>query len=491
MKKIFALILAAVMIFAFVAACTDDTPTVDPTPEVAEETPEPSPEPTPTPEDIDEGVVMPDLEEIDEDAVTISYSHWGSDSEHEVLLGTIARFNEEFPWITVEAIQIDRGEYETWINTMAAAGTLPDTGIMAEPQVIGWAQQGALLPIDINAIVEAVGDTPLPHLAFTHNGQALAYSVCNNIVALFYDVDKFEAAGVDTPPKTWADAWTWDEFLDAAKSLTLDSAGRDAHDAGFDRDNVAQYGFRQYNATWMLEAWARANGTAWFDAQGNVTIDNDAAVDAIQRMADLHLVHGVSPQFGTNEGYISTWLVEDTAMAVNGTWSFGVWLGGARRDHGLNFNVGVLPQMDGQGTIATAGPNVLFATTEHPVAASIWLAWYAQPENAWDTVESGIWMPIFSQWYHDEALMRRWSDNDYPGRQDGHDNFPPFEDYRSAVIEASLSPVVQSAAWYTIPNMDVFLDVLGTVLAPVWDGSQTAAEAIAGGLDALIAANAG
>jgi len=474
------------MIAGIVACAAEETP-ADPPEDVVEATPEPTPEPEEPP-----AIVMPDLEEVeDEEAVTISYAHWGSDSEHEVLLATIERFQDEFPWITVEAIQIDRGEYETWMNTMAAAGTLPDTAIMAEPQVIGWAERGALLAIDVNAIEEAVGDTPLPHLAFTHNGQALAYSVCNNIVALFYDVDKFEEAGIDTPPKSWDTAWTWEEFLDAAKSLTLDSAGRDAHDAGFDSSNVVQYGFRQYNATWMLEAWARANGTSWFDANGNVIIDNDAAVDAIQRMADLHLVHGVSPQFGTNEGYISTWLVEDTAMAVNGTWSFGVWLGGARRDHGLNFNVGVLPRMDGQGTIATAGPNVLFATTEHPVAASIWLAWYAQPENAWNTVETGIWMPIFSAWYHDEALMRRWADNDYPGRAAGNDNFPPFDDYRSAVIEASLSPVVQSAAWYTIPNMDVFLDVLGTVLAPVWDGSQSAEEAIEGGMDALRAANAG
>jgi multiple sugar transport system substrate-binding protein len=430
--------------------------------------------------------VVPDVTEGEE--VVIKYAMWGDDAEVAELKATIERFNREFPWITVEIVQIDRGEYETWMNTMAASGTLPDTAIMAEPMVIPWAQRGALLPIDVDAIVQAVGDTPLPHLSFQQDGKPLAYSVCNNIVSLFYNEDMFAAAGVDVPPKTWQTAWTWDEFIDVAKTLTLDSAGRNAHDAGFDRNNIAQYGFRHDNATWMLEAWAHANGASWFDGPSNVTIDSAASVEAIQMLADLHLVHGVSPQFGTNEGTIDAWLVQDTAMVVNGTWSFGVWLGGAREEHGLNFNVGVLPRMNGQGTVATAGVNVLMSDTRNPEAGSIWLAWYAQPENAWGLVESGIWMPIFSQWYSDESLMRRWADNDFPGR--GSKNFPPFEDYRAAVIEASLSPVVHSAAWYTVGNMDVFLDVLGTVLAPVWDGSQTVQEAISGGMGALRSANA-
>jgi len=483
-KGVFVLVIALIMLAGLVACGNGGGETVAPPPDAP---PEQSPSPSPSAPPAVPGDA-PDPDAGDQEAVTITYAMWGDDAEVATLEATIAVFNEEFPWITVDIIQVDRGEYEVWMNTMAAAGTLPDTAIMAEPMVIGWAERGALLPIDVDAIIQAVGDTPLPHLGFQHGGQTLAYSVCNNIVSLFYNVDMFEAAGVDVPPKSWATAWTWDEFIDVAKSLTIDSAGRNAHDAGFDRNNIVQYGFRQYNATWMLEAWVRANGGAWFGGPNDVIIDGNASVEALQMIADLHLVHGVMPQFGTNEGTVDTWLVEDTAMAVNGTWSFGVWLGGARENHGLNFNVGVLPRMSSQGTISTAGVNVMMSDTQNPEAASIWLAWYAQPENAWGLVESGIWMPIFSQWYHDESLMRRWSDNDYPGRESR--NFPPFDDYRSAVIEASLSPVVYSAAWYTVPNMDVFLDVLGTVLAPVWNGSQTAQEAVSGGMAALRAANA-
>ncbi|MCL2368108.1 MAG: extracellular solute-binding protein [Oscillospiraceae bacterium] len=476
MKKGISILLILILLATLLVGCGNNE-TQDTTP------PPTTPGPVVTPPVIDD--------DEDEDPVTITYAFWGDASERESVQATVDRFMDEFPWITVELINMDRGDFEPWLNTMAAAGTLPDTAMMSEAMVIPWATRGALLPVDINAIVEAVGDTPLPHLGFQYGGQALAYSVCNNIVALFYNVDRFEAAGLDAPPKNLADAWTWEEFLDVAKTLTLDSAGRNAHDPGFDRNNVVQYAIRMYDAAWMLETWAHANNGSWFDGPNNLTIDQPAATDALQMIADLYLVHGVSPQMGTNEGTIGTWLVEDTAMAINGTWSFGVWLGDAHRDHGLNFNVGVLPRMAGQATLSTAGTNVMMADTENPRAASIFLAWYAQPENAWGLVEDGIWMPIFSQWYQDEAMMRRWSDNDYPGRT-APANFPPFDDYRSAVIgPASDMNYVVSAAWYTVPNMDVFLVELGIVMTPIWDGTMSAADAIAAGMDALRAANRG
>lgn len=99
---------------------------------------------------VEEPVVEADQDEWPEEIgeqVTITYAMWGDDAEVATLEDVIVSFNQEFPWINVEIIQVDRGEYETWMNTMAAANTLPDTAIMAEPMVIPWAERGALLPI--------------------------------------------------------------------------------------------------------------------------------------------------------------------------------------------------------------------------------------------------------------------------------------------------------------------------------------------------------
>jgi len=294
----------------------------------------------------------------------------------------------------------------------------------------------------------------------------------------------FEAADVDVPPANVADAWSWDEFIDTARTMTLDTNGNNAHSPNFDPSNIVQYGVMFDPAIWMLEVWALANGGGWYDPADpfNVIIDQPAAVESLQMIADLHLVHNVSPQFGTNiAATIETYLLENAAMYINGQWSVGVWLGPAQFSDGLNYGVGVLPSMQRNITMATGGVNVAFSTSQHQEAAREWLAWYAQVENSWAMIESGIWMPIFPIWYHDEAYMRRWAENP---------NFPPFEEYRSAVINYALTNAVPTS-WYWVNNTELFNDVLSTALAPVWSGHSTAEEAINGAIGALRAANRG
>ncbi|MCL1895593.1 MAG: sugar ABC transporter substrate-binding protein [Clostridiales bacterium] len=416
------------------------------------------------------------------DRVTVTYSMWGDTNELDTLLRVIEKFESEQDQIHVEAIQIDRGEYEAALNTMAVGGGLPDTAIMAEPQVISWAEQGMLLPA--GDMFAGFPEAPIDQLAFRWGGETVGYSVSNEILNLYYNRAKFAEAGVDVPPASVADAWSWDEFIDVAKTMTIDANGNNAHSAAFDANNVAQYGVMFDPAIWMLEAWTLSNNGGFYDPAdpNSVTIDQPAATDAIQMIADLHLVHKVSPQFGTNsEAQIDTYLLNDAAMYVQGQWAVGVWLGAAKNSDGLDYGVGVLPTMKRNVTVGTGGVNVTFASSKNQDAAKEWLAWYAQVENSWDLIESGIWMPIFPVWYTDDAKMHEWA---------GGPNFPPFEEYKSAVIDYAKN-TAEPAAWYWVNNTDKFNDVLATALAPVWTGQSTAQDAIDGAMNALNAANKG
>ncbi|MCL2852940.1 MAG: extracellular solute-binding protein [Defluviitaleaceae bacterium] len=414
--------------------------------------------------------------------VNITYAMWGDASEVEQVRQVIQQFESEQDWISVEVINIDRGDFEATLNTMAIAGNLPDTAIMAEPMVLNWAERGMLLPA--GDMFAGFPEEPLEKLGFRWDGETVGYSVANELLLNFFNRDMFEAADVDVPPANVADAWSWDEFIDTARTMTLDTNGNNAHSPNFDPSNIVQYGVMFDPAIWMLEVWALANGGGWYDPADpfNVIIDQPAAVESLQMIADLHLVHNVSPQFGTNiAATIETYLLENAAMYINGQWSVGVWLGPAQFSDGLNYGVGVLPSMQRNITMATGGVNVAFSTSQHQEAAREWLAWYAQVENSWAMIESGIWMPIFPIWYHDEAYMRRWAENP---------NFPPFEEYRSAVINYALTNAVPTS-WYWVNNTELFNDVLSTALAPVWSGHSTAEEAINGAIGALRAANRG
>ena len=416
------------------------------------------------------------------DRVTVTYSMWGDVNELATLEKVIEKFEGEQDRIHVEAIQIDRGEYEAALNTMAVGGSLPDTAIMAEPQVISWAEQGMLLPA--GDMFKDFPEAPIDQLAFRWGGETVGYSVSNEILNLYYNRAKFAEAGVDVPPASVNNAWSWDEFIDVAKTMTIDANGNNAKSASFDANNIVQYGVMLDPAIWMLEAWALSNNGGFYDPKdpNNVIIDQPAATEAIQMIADLNLVNKVSPQFGTNsDAQIDSYLLNNAAMYVQGQWAVGVWLGAAKESDGLDYGVGVLPTMKRNVTVGTGGVNVTFASSKNQDAAKEWLAWYAQVENSWDLIESGIWMPIFPVWYTDDAKMHEWADNP---------NFPPFDEYKSAVIDYA-KDVAEPAAWYWVNNTDKFNDVLATALAPVWTGQSTAQDAINGAMNALKAANKG
>ncbi len=70
--------------------------------------------------------------------------------------------------------------------------------------------------------------------------------------ALFYNKDLFDQVGLAYPPQKVGDKykldskemdWTFDALAMVAKRLTLDSAGKDAAEAGFDATKIVQYGF--------------------------------------------------------------------------------------------------------------------------------------------------------------------------------------------------------------------------------------------------------
>ena len=416
-----------------------------------------------------------------EERVTITYSMWGDNEEVRVLQETIEKFESEQDKIHVEVIQVDRADYVGALNTRAAGNNLPDTGIMAEDAVLMWAEQGMLA--DVSNMYGADEAKPLDSLAFTFQGNPVGYSVSNEVLLLFYDRAAFADAGVTPPPASADDAWDWDTFVDVAKEMTLDANGNNAKSPDFDPNNIARYGVMFCPDFWQLEVWSVMNGGAWYDADGNVTINTPEATEALQRIADLSLVHHVAPQYGSNTATnIDQDLVNgNCAMYVNGQWSVGVWLGAARASDGLDYGVGVLPYMKEKATLNTGGVNVAFATTDQPEEAMEWLKWYAKEENSWGLIESGIWMPVLSSYYTDEALTRKWVENP---------NFPPYDEYKSAVVDYAMN-YAQPTSWYWVNNTNLFNDALSTILAPCWSGNAQVADVIAANIGALEAANQG
>ncbi|MBO9596514.1 MAG: sugar ABC transporter substrate-binding protein, partial [Cohnella sp.] len=362
--------------------------------------------------------------------VRITYSMWGSAEEGNITQKVADKFNASQDRIEVMVQAIPYESYMTKLNALATAEQLPDSGMMREDGVIQWSSQGMLK--ELSSMYEGSDSKPLDSLAYKFEGKTVAYAAANEILLLYYNKDMFDKAKVAYPPSVHDQAWTWDQFVEAAKKLTIDKNGKHPGEDGFDAQNIVQFGASVENLTWQLETWALSNGGGFYSADGaEVRIGEDASIEAIQKVADLYLKDHVAPlSVGqTDDGIQRTLITGTVAMATNGAWNVGTSLNTAKKE-GLNYGVAVLPYMKDKVTLNTGGASVVFSQTKHPEEAMEWLKWYSSEENNWGLISEGIWMPVLDKWYKDETLTHKWVDNP---------NFPPYEEYKSAVVDYAQS----------------------------------------------------
>ena len=136
----------------------------------------------------------------------------------------IAQFNEEHKGsihLQREAIvRADSYAYEDKINAAITSNDLPDILFVDGPTVSVYAANEIILPIDDFFTQEDWDDfLDSSKQQNTYNGSIYAIGATESSVALFYNADLLEEAGIRIPA-SMDDAWTWSEFYDAAKKLT-------------------------------------------------------------------------------------------------------------------------------------------------------------------------------------------------------------------------------------------------------------------------------
>jgi multiple sugar transport system substrate-binding protein len=472
MKKVLATGLCLLLMLAVAACGGQAQPTV---PTDTESTPPESS--APIEKESPSSSAEPSQENVSTELVNITFSLWGDPAEQETTQKALDVFNQQQDKIAVKALQIGRDEYNEKLQIMATSGEMPDCGMVAEDTVIGWARDGLLSDVDIYA---GQDNLPLDYLAFKHNGKTVAYSAANEVLALWYNKTMFDEAGVPYPPATLDKAWTWDEFVDTAKKLTVDSNGKHPGEEGFNKNNIVQHGAYVNQYTWQLEVWAHSNGGKFFSDDGTKVLFDDAAVDALQKVFDLHLVDNVAPlNDGTQDnGFSSSLGAGSVAMCTEGQWATG--FRGAGFD-GIDYGVAVLPYMKQKANICTGGPTGVFATTKNPEAAAEFLRWYNSEENNINTILAGWWMPTKMNWYTDANLLKSWVDDcDFRVAL-------PASAYKTAIVDVALDfDVTKSTAWYYTPNTyEVLVKTLQPALVEAINGSKTAKDVIDGVRDAM------
>lgn len=160
MRKLLALLLSVLMVVGLFAGCGASEPAATEAPKADAPAAEAPAAPA-------------------EEPVTITYSYWGTPDEAASVQAVADKFHEEYPNIKVEVMAIPNEEYTTKLNTLAAAGQLPDCGIMNENGVLDFASKGLLA--DISSMYEGADAMPLDSITFKSEGKPVAYSAANEI----------------------------------------------------------------------------------------------------------------------------------------------------------------------------------------------------------------------------------------------------------------------------------------------------------------------
>lgn len=401
--------------------------------------------------------------------ITLRFTGWGSPDDLAAYKVAITKFEKTHPNIKVD-FQAISADYDTKLTTMVAGNDVPDVAMMESGSIaFPLAEQGKFLNLqDFLAKDKEINkDVLVPNITYSlEPGNVIGIASGPETFSLFYNEDVFKEAGIEPPPSDATKAWNWDQFVDIAKRLTIDSKGKNATEEGFDPKNIRQFGINLPTWWGAYSNFIYSNGGDFLSADGKtLAINEPAAAEAIQKLADLINVHHVAPSALQAKNIPGTNVALQTkkvAMAIDGQWA-----STALAQSKFNFNVGVLPVMKEPVTTVVCAMFSIFKSTKHPQESWELLKALLDPESSLDLLTAGTLMPAHKDWYTNNEKLAKWTNN-LPSRPSG---------YQGAVIDMLLNHSHATPTAY-VKNFSKIMDDINPALDKVWLGKQTAKEAL-------------
>ena len=396
---------------------------------------------------------------------SLVFTTWGDSAEQAATQAICDKFTAD-TGCEVNLICINEN-YDTKVTAMIAAGETIDLAQM-ESGTIGYklVEEGQFATLDDYVAQSGydMSDYVGASCYYDDAGNLIAYSGCIELMTMFYSKDVFDEAGLPYPPSDPDQAWTWDEFVDAAMKLTLDANGKTPYDEGFDPENIVRYGVNM-GIWWPIwGSFILSNGGTLVDAEGNFAMNQPASVEALQAIADLALVKHCMPTPTAREGMPGTdvaLLTGAYAMVVDGQ-----WLALTLADTGVNFGAGTLPRMGGEVvSVCTNGMSVIMKDSKEKEAAWALQQYLQDPGKEITLFKNGNLMPSGLKWLTEKEYIDQWAEEGNPARPEGYDG----------VIKMLLN---NSAAPFTgtIKNFSDMIDIVNKEVDEIVYGNKTAQE---------------
>jgi multiple sugar transport system substrate-binding protein len=320
------------------------------------------------------------VEPYDGEPVTITYGFWDT-AQEAAITAQIEAFNVHFPAITVEPQIVPWADYWTKLQTGIAGGETFNVFWINSASLPVYASAGALLPID--SIIGGDGGVDLANfpapLVDMYTWQDVHYGIPRDFdtIALFYNKDIFDAAGVAYPD----DTWTWDNFQSVGQQLTDADAG--VWGAGLQTSWQENY----YNFIYQN------GGTLLNEDMTACTVDSPEASEAFVYLAGF-FADELTPTIAvqqSNPVADTLFPAGQVAMMPGGSFRAGTY--GAAD---ANIDVAPLPQGKERATVTHGLSNVIWADAGNPGASLEFVKWLAGDEAESILGESGSTIPAYA-----------------------------------------------------------------------------------------------
>ncbi|MFC8680348.1 ABC transporter substrate-binding protein [Microbacterium ureisolvens] len=393
------------------------------------------------------------------DADTIQFMFRGGPDEKAAYEAAIERFTED-TGVKVDMIVTDADQYATKLQAAVSGGKVPDVFYIEQANLQSYVHSGVLM--DITDLVEE-SDIDLDNIwqfgvdSYRFDGtlqgtpEGKLYGLPKDVgpFAFGYNKTMLEEAGIPLPDP--ATGYTWDEFVDVTKQLTVDKNGDGA---------VDQWG-TGLNVQWNLQSLVWSNGGDWTNEdRTEVTVDTPEFAEALQWFADLTNVEKVTPS-ASDAATLDTyqrWMAGEIGFFPVGPWDVSVY-------NDLDFEYDLIPWPVGstgeQATwLGSLGIGVS-ATSKNPEASVDLVKYLTTDVEAQESlVAANIQIPNLID------MAEEWAAEE--GAEPA--NRAEFVNIAQNTGRAMPAAYTYGAAWY---------DELWTNIQPVLDGEQTAEDYLA------------
>lgn len=373
-----------------------------------------------------------------EEGAELTVSGWGGESEQQVVIDSIARFNQAYPDVKVNFEPIP-SEFQTKLKAAMAGGTAPDVFYVDSDLMTAFGLNGQLLALDGYMAQAGVSRSDyIDALLTLYIYEDSLYGLPKDFgsLGLVYLPEFFAEAGIDEPTADW----TYDDLAAAAKTIT---------------ENTDVYGMCVPPDVGRWPALVIAYGGQI--ANGDFT---EALFNSPEAAAALEFWHGMyADDIGAwptdiGAGWCGEAIGKElTAMALEGGWMIN-YMNADFAD--VEFKIVEIPKGPaGGGDLLFTNAFGAKADTQYPNAAALLVLYLTGMENQEAILQTGFALPTL------KALL------DHPWF-DTHPN-------ETAIAQSGAK---YGVLFYYGPNTGDVLNYMGKALERVFLGEQTIQEAL-------------